>query len=129
MSLNSHDDSGKLEEIKDVSVSKSIISSSRKDNISHEQTFIFKNDKNYSVGFEEVFKIYKFKLEKLKKFYPIKKSIEKFWLLLTYNFEGEIDKENFINLFKKIYRVILPIFNHIEIPSFIEGEWNLVNKG
>ncbi len=92
-------------------------------------TYVFNGQKNQAIGFDEVFKIYKFKIHKLKKHSLIKNIIEKFWNLLNCNFEGEIEKEFFINLFKKIYRVILPYFNHGEIYSFLEGEWQLISKG
>lgn len=92
-------------------------------------TYVFNGHKNQAVGFDEVFKIYKFKLHKLKRHSSIKNIIEKFWNLLNRNFEGEIEKECFINLFRKIYRVILPYFNHGEIYAFLEGEWLLINKG
>lgn len=94
-----------------------------------EQTFILANQKNISVGFDEVYKIYRFKLEKLRKYTPIKKAIEKFWNLLPHDFEGNMERDNFILLFKKIYRLILPYFNYNEIQEFLEGEWNLINKG
>lgn len=120
----------KNESMNDVNMSRSIMNSSRyEDNKNKGKTYILKGDKNYSVGFEEVFKIYKFKLQKLQKYSIIKKLIEKFWILLSHNFEGEIEKESFIMLFKKIYRVILPYFNHGEIYSFLEGEWILISKG
>jgi hypothetical protein len=99
------------------------------DNKTKGKTYILKGEKNYSVGFDEVYKIYKFKLLKLQKFSSIKKLIEKFWNLLNHNFEGEVEKESFIMLFRKIYRVILPYFNHGEIYSFLEGEWMLISKG
>ena len=95
----------------------------------NEQTFILSNQKNISVGFEEVYKIYRFKLEKLRNFTPIKRAIEKFWNLLPHDFEGNMEKDNFITLFKKIYRLILPYFNYNEIQDFLEGEWSLINKG
>lgn len=94
-----------------------------------EQTFILANQKNISVGFDEVYKIYRYKLQKLRKYMPIKKAIEKFWILLPHDFEGNIEKDNFILLFKKIYKLILPYFNHNEIHEFLEGEWNIINKG
>jgi len=120
----------KHESMIDGNISRSQINTSRIDETKHKgKTYILKGDKNYSVGFEEVFKIYKFKLHKLRKYYTIKKNIEKFWMLLNHNFEGEIEKESFINLFKKIYRVILPIFNHTEIYSFLDGEWSILSKG
>jgi hypothetical protein len=95
----------------------------------NEQTFILSNQKNISFGFEEVYKIYRFKLEKLRNYTPIKKAIEKFWNLLPHDFEGNMEKDNFITLFKKIYRLILPYFNYNEIQEFLEGEWSLINKG
>lgn len=119
----------KNESMNDVNMSRIMNSSRIEDNKTKGKTFILKGQKNYSVGFDEVFKIYKFKLHKLQKFSLIKKYIEKFWNLLNHNFEGEIEKETFIMLFKKIYRVILPYFNHGEIHSFLEGEWILINKG
>lgn len=94
-----------------------------------EQTFILVNQKNISVGFEEVYKIYRFKLEKLRNYTPIKRAIEKFWILLPHDFEGNMEKENFICLFKKIYRLILPYYNYNEIYEFLDGEWSLINKG
>ena len=120
----------KNESIMDANMSRSIVNNSRyEDNKTKGKTYILKGEKNYSVGFDEVFKIYKFKLLKLQKFSSIKKLIEKFWNLLNHNFEGEVDKESFIMLFRKIYRVILPYFNHGEIYSFLEGEWMLISKG
>lgn len=126
MSANSNNESMNMEEAMSRSfISNTVPESGR----NKEQTFILRNQINYSVNFEEMFKIYKFKLHKLRNFYSIKKVIEKFWLLLTHNFNGEIEKDSFIMLFGKIYRLILPIFNHKEIYSFLDGEWNILNKG
>ncbi len=120
----------KNESMVDANMSRSIMNNSRyEDNKNKGKTYILKGEKNYSVGFDEVYKIYKFKLQKLKNYFPIKKVVEKFWFLQSHNFEGEIEKDSFVRLLRKIYRVILPYFNYGEINSFLEGEWSLLSKG
>jgi len=81
------------------------------------------------IMFNQVFKIYKFKLDKIRIYYDSQSQIEKFWQLLDKNFEGEIEKKSFVLLFSKIYKLILPVYNHNEIESFIEDEWKLSTKG
>jgi hypothetical protein len=77
---------------------------------------------------KDMFKIYKYKLTKLQEDYYISNQIQKFWDLLDKDFKGEIDKTSFILLFAKIYKLILPIYNHNEINSFLEGEWQITRK-
>ena len=80
-------------------------------------------------GFKDLDKLYREKKKKLLEDYFIQKEIENYWNLLTKDFSGEIDKRNFMNLFSKIYYLLLPKFNHEEITNFIDNEWQSCNKG
>ncbi len=78
--------------------------------------------------FKDIFKLYKNKLQKLQEDYFITVQIQKFWDLLEKDFKGEIEKNAFLLLFSKIYKLLLPIYNHNEINAFLEGEWHLNRK-
>ena len=72
---------------------------------------------------------YKEKKKNLMETVLIQKEIENYWNLLPKDFNGEIDKKSFTNLFSKIYFLLLPKFNQEEISSFIDNEWESSNKG
>jgi hypothetical protein len=78
--------------------------------------------------FKDIYRLYKYKLSKLKDYNNIKQIMKKFWELLDKNFEGEIEKTHFMNLFTRVYKLLLPSYNHAEIPNFLEGEWHLHRK-
>lgn len=92
---------------------------------------ILKTDETSSkavISYEDIFKIYKFKLKKLKDNFYLKPKLENYWDLLIKNHKNLIDKVEFLKLFVKIYKVILPIFNYGEIIPFLESEWALLSK-
>ena len=72
---------------------------------------------------------YKYKLSLIEKLDEFKQIYEKFWNLLPKTFEGDISKESFISLISKILIVLLPEFNHIQIPKYSEGIWTRYVKG
>jgi len=78
---------------------------------------------------KEIDKVYKSKKRKLMENSLILKEIENYWDLLLKDFNGEIDRRSFINLFSKIYYLLFPKFNQEEIPVFAENEWDSCNKG
>ena len=80
---------------------------------------------SFSPSVSEFFKLYEYKLKVFRSDKVFKLIAEKYWALLTKNFNGEIDKKEFIKLFAKIYKLILPLHNYEEIYLFIENEWNL----
>lgn len=77
---------------------------------------------------KDIFKLYKYKLDKLQQDSFISGYIMKFWELLDKDFKGEIDKNEFLKLFTKIYKLLLPSYNHREIDGFLEGEWQMHRK-
>jgi hypothetical protein len=78
--------------------------------------------------FKDIYRLYKYKLTKLKEHGNISNILKKFWNLLEKNFQGEIEKSQFMAIFGRIYKLLLPIYNHSEIPNFLEGEWQLHRK-
>ena len=94
-------------------------------NISKDSNIDFTNHKN----FQNIKILYKYKLKNLRNIDFLKIQYENFWKLVPHNFEGEITKKDFLNLFTKIYKLILPIFNYEEIEKFLLGEWALQTKG
>jgi hypothetical protein len=78
--------------------------------------------------FKDIYRLYKYKLTKLKEFGQISTIMKKFWDLIDKNFDGEIEKLQFMAIFIRIYKLLLPIYNHAEIPNFLEGEWQLHRK-
>lgn len=78
---------------------------------------------------KEFDKVYKAKKRNLMENDIVLKEMENFWNLLPKDFNGEIDKRSFINLFSKIYYLLFPKFNQEEIPIFAENEWDSCNKG
>ena len=72
---------------------------------------------------------YREKKTKMLENFLIQKELENYWSLLPKDFNGEIDKRSFLNLFTKIYFLLLPKFNQEEIAVFIENEWESCNKG
>ena len=101
------------------------------------------NDKNLNLGtqeqedfsirmpnmdqFKEVYKLYKHKLQKYKNLKEISQTLKKFWDLIEKDTKGEINKNGFLLIFGKIFKFLLPVYNHIEINNFLEGEW-LINR-
>lgn len=81
-----------------------------------------------SMEFIQIFQIYKYKLTKLRRNYDLNYEMQKFWNLLPHTSEGEIKKINFIFLFTKILKFLLPIYNFNEINTFLESEWVLLSK-
>jgi adenylate kinase family enzyme/YHS domain-containing protein len=81
-----------------------------------------------SMEFIQIFQIYKHKLTKLRRNYELICEMQKFWNLLPHTPEGEIEKINFIFLFSKILKFLLPIYNFNEINTFLESEWILLSK-
>jgi len=73
----------------------------------------------------EFFKLYEYKLKVFRSDPIFKPIAEKYWNLLEKNFHGEIEKREFIKLFTKIYKLILPLYNYEEINKFIDNEWNI----
>jgi hypothetical protein len=78
---------------------------------------------------KEIDKVYKAKKRNLMENLHILKEMENYWNLLPKDFNGEIDRRSFINLFSKIYYLLFPKFNQEEIPVFTENEWDTCNKG
>jgi hypothetical protein len=100
-------------------------SSGTNKNISKDSNIDFTNHKN----FQNIKILYKYKLKNLRNIDFLKIQYENFWKLVPHNFEGEITKKDFLNLFTKIYKLLLPIFNYEEIEKFLLGEWALQTKG
>ena len=72
---------------------------------------------------------YKYKLSLIQKMDEFHQIYEKFWNLLPKTFEGDISKESFICLISKILKILLPLFNHSQIPKYCEGVWTKYVKG
>jgi len=73
----------------------------------------------------EFFKLYDYKLKAFSSDNIFKLQAEKYWALLDKNYNGEIEKKEYVKLFSKMYKLILPLHNYEEIPYFIENEWNI----
>lgn len=101
-------------------------------NESFSQKETAKNEANHhnkaSIDFQQVFRIYQYKLNKTRSNFYLQNEIEKFWHLLDHTSEGEIEKKSYLTLFHKIYKLFLPFFNHEEISLFLENEWLLHSK-
>ena len=85
--------------------------------------------KTKQVTFENVKLLYKNKKNILRNLHNLLEIYKKFWDLCPHTTEGEITKNSFLILFKKIYKIILPIFNYGEIDKFIEGFYSQFSKG
>ena len=81
------------------------------------------------VTFENVKLLYKNKKNILRNLHNLLEIYKKFWGLCPHTIEGEISRNSFIILFRKIYKVIIPIFNYNEIDNFIEGFYVQFSKG
>ena len=79
--------------------------------------------------FESVKLQYKYKLSLIRKMDEFEKIYDKFWDLLPKTFEGDISKESFISLISKILKILLPLFNHGQIPKYCEGIWIRLVRG
>ena len=72
---------------------------------------------------------YKYKLSLIRKMDEFETIYDKFWDLLPKTFEGDISKESFISLISKILKILLPLFNHGQIPKYCEGIWIRLVRG
>ena len=79
--------------------------------------------------FESVKLQYKYKLSLIRKMDEFETIYDKFWDLLPKTFEGDISKESFISLISKILKILLPLFNHGQIPKYCEGIWIRLVRG
>ena len=85
--------------------------------------------KTKQATFENVKLLYRNKKNALKGMHSLLEIYKKFWDLCEHTIEGEIPKKSFLDLFRKMYKVILPIFNYGEIDKFVEGIWDYYSKG
>jgi hypothetical protein len=88
----------------------------------------FAVDHVVSDQFKDIYRLYKYKLTKLKEHNSVNNLMKKFWDLFDKNFDGEIEKPQFQTIFGRIYKLLLPVYNHVEIPNFLEGEWQFHRK-
>ena len=72
---------------------------------------------------------YKYKLSLIRKMDEFETIYDKFWDLLPKTFEGDISKESFTSLISKILKILLPLFNHGQIPKYCEGIWIRLVRG
>lgn len=93
-----------------------------KDDIEHENN----NQKEYF--YEDIFRIYKYKLRKIRNHDKFKSSAEKLYNLVEQNQKQEISKKSFMILMTKVLKFILPIFNYDEFGTYLENHWTLISK-
>ncbi len=106
-----------------VSSESNDIGGSKSDSSGHDYS------RSKQVTFENVKLLYKNKKNILRNLHNLLEIYKKFWGLCPHTIEGEISRNSFIVLFRKIYKVIIPIFNYDEIDNFIEGFYVQFSKG
>ena len=82
---------------------------------------------NSKLNFNELIKVYYYKLNLLKNNQKFKDQVNRLWEILDKTEAMKIKKETYFSLLRKIYLFILPIYNRKEIDTFVSNEYSYIS--
>ncbi len=98
--------------------------------IKNNKDFNLNTNKNLQkISFQDLMKVYYYKLDKLKQNFDFKSQVDRLWNMLPKSPMNDITKSTFIVIFRKIFLFLLPYYNRHELDTYVEEEFSFLSNG